>query len=109
MNAFAAATYLARTGVAFRRAHEVIGAAVRICMDKGCELEALSLDELKALNPAFENDFYQAVKLQAVLDCHDVIGGTARERVKSALASAKERISKMRNSKIRGGAIYAHT
>lgn len=109
MNAFAAATYLARKGVAFRRAHEVIGAAVRLCMDKGCELEALALDELKALNPAFENDFYEAVKLQAVLDCHDVIGGTARERVKNALADAKERIAKLRISKIRGGAVYAHT
>jgi argininosuccinate lyase len=109
MNAFAAATYLARKGVAFRRAHEVIGAAVRLCMDKGCELEALRLDELKALNPAFEDDFYAAVKLQAVLDCHDVTGGTARERVGSALAEAKERITKMRTSKIRGGAVYAHT
>lgn len=109
MNAFAAATYLARKGVAFRRAHEVIGVAVRLCMDKGCELEALPLEELRALNPAFENDFYQAVKLQAVLDCHDVIGGTARGRVKSALAEAKERVSKLRISKIRGGAVYAHT
>ncbi len=109
MNAFAAATYLAQKGVAFRRAHEVIGAAVRICMDKGCELEALPLEELKTLHPAFEKDFYQAVKLLAVLDCHDVTGGTARGRVKSALADANERIAKMRNSKIRGGAVYAHT
>ena len=63
-----------------------------------------SADELKSLHPAFENDFYAAVKLQAVLDCHDVIGGTARERVKGALADAKERITK-----IRGGAAYART
>jgi len=104
MNAFAAATYLARKGVAFRRAHEVVGAAVRLCMDKGCELEALPLEELKSLNPVFEKDFYEAVKLQAVLDCHDVVGGTARERVKSALADTKQRIAKLR-----GGAVYAHT
>ena len=43
----------------------VKGAAVRLCMDKGCELESLPIDELKSLNPAFENDFYAAVKLQA--------------------------------------------
>jgi len=104
MNAFAAATYLARKGVAFRRAHEVVGAAVRLCMDKGCELEALPLDQLKSLHPAFENDFYAAVKLEAVVDCHDVVGGTARARVKSALAHTKERITK-----IRGGAAYART
>jgi argininosuccinate lyase len=99
MNAFAAATYLAKKGVAFRRAHEVIGAAVRLCMDKDCELEALPLNELKSLSPAFEDDFYQAVKLQAVVDCHDVVGGTARARVRSALANAKERISKMQGGK----------
>jgi argininosuccinate lyase len=99
MNAFAAATYLAKKGLAFRRAHEVIGAAVRLCMDKGCELEGLPLDELKSLNPAFEIDFYEAVKLQAVVDCHDVVGGTARARVKSALAVAKERIAKIQGGK----------
>jgi argininosuccinate lyase len=99
MNAFAAATYLAKKGVAFRRAHEVIGAAVRLCMDKGCELEALPLAELKSLNPAFEDDFYEAVKLQAVVDCHDVEGGTARARVRAALAVAKEHIAKMQGGK----------
>jgi argininosuccinate lyase len=62
------------------------------------------LDQLKSLHPAFENDFYAAVKLEAVLDCHDVIGGTARGRVKQAMVEAKQRISK-----IRGGAAYART
>ena len=33
-------------------------------------------------------DFFAAITLEATLDCHDVIGGTARQRVKEALASA---------------------
>lgn len=99
MNAFAAATYLARKGLAFRRAHEVIGAAVRLCMDKGCELEQLPLEELRALSPVFENDFYEAVRLQAVIDCHDVVGGTARDQVKLALSDTKERIATLRGGK----------
>ena len=39
MNAFAAATYLTRKGVPFRIAHEQIGKAVRLALDKQCELQ----------------------------------------------------------------------
>ena len=49
MNAMAAATYLVRRGVPFRRAHEHIGQAVQYCLEKGCELEDLSLERIAAL------------------------------------------------------------
>jgi argininosuccinate lyase len=88
----AAATYLVHKGVPFRKAHEKIGNAVRYCLDKGCELGDLTLDELKQIGPEFEEDFFAAVTLEATLDCHDVIGGTARSRVHAALAEAEERV-----------------
>src|SRR5580698_4081861 len=47
LNAMAAATYLVHKGVAFRKAHEKIGNAVRFAIDKGCELDCLTLAELK--------------------------------------------------------------
>ncbi len=92
LNAMAAATYLVYKGVPFRKAHEKIGNAVRYCLDKGCELGDLTLDELKEFGPEFEQDFFAAVTLEATLDCHDVIGGTARSRVKTALAEAQVRV-----------------
>ena len=46
MNAQAAAAYLVRQGMPFRRAHELIGKAVRLCVEQGCELEQLSKEEL---------------------------------------------------------------
>ena len=92
LNAMAAATYLVHKGVPFRKAHEKIGNAVRYCLDKGCELGDLSLDELKQFGPEFEGDFFAAVTLEATLDCHDVIGGTARHRVREALVVAEERV-----------------
>jgi argininosuccinate lyase len=52
----------------------------------------LTLDELKNFGPEFEQDFFEAVALEATLDCHDVIGGTARNRVKEALAEAELRV-----------------
>jgi argininosuccinate lyase len=93
LNAMAAATYLSHRGVPFRRAHHIIGEAVRLALDKGCELDGLTLEELRQLSPAFAEDFYASITLAATVDCHDVIGGTARARVHEALASAKTRLS----------------
>ena len=79
LNAMAAATYLVHKGVPFRKAHEKIGNAVRFALQQGVELNTLSLDELAAVwLEEFGPDFYDAVTLEATLDCHDVIGGTAQ-------------------------------
>ena len=93
LNAMAAATYLVHKGVPFRTAHEKIGNAVRFALEKGVELDDLTLAELRSFGPEFDSDFFSAVALTATLDCHDVIGGTARERVRTALAAASERIA----------------
>jgi argininosuccinate lyase len=96
LNAMTAATYLVHKGVPFRTAHEKIGNAVRFALEKGAELGELSLAELRQFGDEFDEDFYAAVTLDATLDCHDVIGGTARERVRQALASASEKIAALR-------------
>lgn len=93
LNAMAAATYLVHKGVPFRTAHEKIGNAVRFALEKGVELDQLSLAELRQFGPEFGEDFYDAVTLNATLDCHDVIGGTARARVRQALDDAESRIA----------------
>jgi argininosuccinate lyase len=93
LNAMAAATYLVYKGVPFRTAHEKVGNAVRYALEKGVELGSLSLDELRQFGEEFSQDFYPAVALNATLDCHDVIGGTARAQVKLALELASERVA----------------
>jgi argininosuccinate lyase len=93
LNAMAAATYLSNKGVPFRKAHEQIGNAVRFGLESGRELDALTLDELKQFGDQFAEDFYAAITVSATLDCHDVIGGTARDRVRLALADARRRIA----------------
>jgi argininosuccinate lyase len=93
LNAMAAATYLVHKGVPFRTAHEKVGNAVRFALDKGVELNALTLNELRQFGEEFEEDFFAAVTLTATLDCHNVTGGTARERVREALAAALKRIN----------------
>ncbi|HEY1994579.1 MAG TPA: argininosuccinate lyase [Edaphobacter sp.] len=93
LNAMAAATYLSNKGVPFRKAHEHIGNAVRLGLETNRELQHLTLDELRTITPEFGEDFYDAITLEATLDCHDVIGGTARTRVRTALQEAKSRLS----------------
>ena len=93
LNAMAAATYLVHKGVPFRKAHEKIGLAVRYGLEKGCELDGLTLDELKQFGPEFEADFFSSITLDATVNCHDVIGGTAVSRVREALAAQEARLS----------------
>jgi len=102
MNAWAAATYLVKRGVPSRLAHEQIGKAVRLCLEKNCELQDLTLDELQALNPVFDERFYECLKPASVLAVHDVVGGTAPERVRQAIASTKKKIESLREE------IHAH-
>jgi len=93
LNAMAAATYLSNKGVPFRKAHEIVGNAVRLGLESGRELDAVPLAELQELSPAFGEDFHAAIALEATLDCHDAIGGTARARVRAALTEARQRLS----------------
>jgi len=94
-NAWAAATYLVRCGVPFRMAHDQIGKAVQMCLEKNCELQDLSLDELRSVNPVFDQHFYSCLTLDSVLSIHDVHGGTAADRVTRAIAEARCRIESM--------------
>ncbi|HUK49135.1 MAG TPA: argininosuccinate lyase [Terriglobales bacterium] len=93
MNAFAAATYLVRKGIPFRIAHEQVGKAVRLALDKSCELEGLLLEELRNIDSHFDEDFYNFVKIENVLAIHDVPGGTAPARVREALAAARKKVA----------------
>jgi argininosuccinate lyase len=102
MNAWAAATYLVNRGVPSRLSHEKVGKAVRICLERGCDLQDLSLAELQAITPAFAEDFYDSLKLTSVLAIHDVPGGTAPARVRKAIQSTRKRIDSLREE------VHAH-
>ena len=98
LNAMAAATYLVHKGIPFRIAHEIIGNVVRYCLDKGCEMGDISLDELRKFGTEFEDDFFAAISLEATIDCHDVIGGTARSRVIEAIRATEASVDSMMQS-----------
>jgi len=102
INAWAAATYLVKRGVPSRLAHERIGKAVKLCLERNCELHELPLDELQKLSPDFGEDFYQSLTLASVLAMHDVPGGTAPARVRQAIVVSRKKIEALREE------VHAH-
>jgi argininosuccinate lyase len=108
MNAMAAATYLTGKGMPFRRAHEVIGKAVQQCVQRGCELLDLSLEELRGLAAEFDESFYAAVTVAAVVECHNVPGGTAMPQVRAALELARQRAGALLRRELKREEAHAH-
>jgi argininosuccinate lyase len=84
-NATDAADYLAKRGLPFRDAHEVVGKLVRYCLQKGVHLGALSLEEFKSHSTLFDSDVFEALKLENVVNRRTTEGGTAHASVKKQI------------------------
>ena len=82
----------------YQSADEVVAHAVQKCVERGCELQDLSLAELQELSPAFGPDIYEHLTLEAVVACHDVPGGTAPHRVEDALQQARQKLAAMQEA-----------
>jgi len=85
MNATDLADYLVSRGVPFRSAHGVVGAIVRLCLDRGRRIEELSLKELKRFSPKIEKDVYSYLTPQAAVERRRSAGGTAPGNVRQRL------------------------
>ncbi|MBV5260014.1 argininosuccinate lyase [Synechococcus moorigangaii CMS01] len=88
-NATDVADYLASKGVPFREAYNLVGKVVKTSLAADKLLKDLTMDEWKALHPAFEEDIYQAIAPKQVVAARNSYGGTGFEQVKQAIADAK--------------------
>ncbi|WP_418911321.1 argininosuccinate lyase, partial [Adlercreutzia sp.] len=86
------ADYLAKKGLPFRRAHEIVGHLVLTCEQRGCDLEDLTLDDFKAESDLFESDIVECLNLPAIVAARTTFGGTAPEAVRVQLAAAKAQL-----------------
>jgi argininosuccinate lyase len=94
MNATELADYLARKGVPFGAAHELVGRIVLRAIERGVELDCLPLGEMRAISPLIEEDVYAALSLEQTLATKAQTGGTAPARVAEALACARAMLTK---------------
>jgi len=100
-NATDVADYLATKGVPFREAYNLVGKVVRTCLEAGKLLKDLTLEEWQGLHPAFESDIYAAISPRQVISARNSYGGTGFDRVREALAAARDR----HRAAVAGGAV----
>lgn len=83
-NATDAADYLVNHGVPFRDAHGIVGQLVLYCLEKNIALDDMTMEEYKAISPVFEEDIYDAIRLDTCVEKRTTIGApgkAAMERV----------------------------
>lgn len=88
-NATDMADYLAKKGLPFREAHAVVGKAVHYCIEHSKVLQQLSLEELQAMSPLFEQDIHHYLDIETCVAQRRTYNGTAPESVARQIASGK--------------------
>jgi argininosuccinate lyase len=83
---------LVRVGVPFREAHEAVGKVVAHCVAGGRDLRQLTREELRGFHAMFPAGAGELLALERALEGRALPGGTARARVREALAAAEERL-----------------
>ncbi|MGG6433611.1 argininosuccinate lyase [Anoxybacillus sp. D401a] len=91
-NATELADYLAKKGVPFREAHEIVGKLVLTCIERGIFLADLPLDVYQQASPLFEEDIYEALNPYTAVNRRTSAGGTGFTEVKKAIEKAKQMI-----------------
>ena len=93
-NATELADYLAEKGMPFREAHEIVGKLVLICVNKGCYLADLPLEEFQLASPLFAEDIYQALDPYTAVERRNSAGGTGFKQIIAALEKAEKCLNK---------------
>lgn len=86
------ADYLAKKGMPFRKAHEVVGHLVLLCDKRACDLDDLTLEDFKAESDLFEADITQALNLEAIVAARTTYGGTGNAVVADQLELGRTRL-----------------
>ncbi len=84
------ADYLAKKGMPFRRAHEVVGHLVLLCEQRQCNLDDLSLEDFQAESTLFEADITKTLDLKSIVQARTTEGGTGNEAVRDQLKCAQD-------------------
>lgn len=90
-NATDIADYLVNKNLPFRQAHEIIGKTVLYCIQNKKYLLDLTLDEFKTFSNLFEQDIYEVLQPEQVVNARNVYGGTASAQVAEAITRAEQK------------------
>ena len=87
------ADYLVGKDLPFRDAHEVVGRAVAHGVETGTDLADMPLETLRGFDERIEADVFEVLTLDGSVASRDHVGGTAPDRVRSAVGRARERLA----------------
>ena len=90
INATDCADYLVKKGLPFRDAYKITGTLVAYCIKNQTVLENLAIDEFRELSPVFDDDVYEAIKLETCVNMRKADGGPAPEAVKKQIEFARK-------------------
>jgi len=94
-NATDLADYMAKKGVPFREAHELVGRIVLKCSKKGIGLEDLSLSDYQELSPIFEEDLFKSIAIEYCVQARKIIGGPSPETVAEAIKCSRKALENL--------------
>ena len=63
------------------------------CIEKGIAIDDMSIDELKAVSPVFEDDVYDAISMETCVSTRCTIGAPSKTAMDKAIASYDEYMS----------------
>ncbi|UYO34824.1 argininosuccinate lyase [Bacillus zhangzhouensis] len=88
-NATEVADYLAKKGMPFREAHEIVGKLVYTCIQKGIYLCDLPFETFTEASELFEQDIYTVLDPYVAVEKRTSAGGTGFKQIQFALEKAK--------------------
>ena len=83
------ADYLAKKGLPFRQAHQVVRELIEHITEEDKALNQLSIEEYNRFSPLFDRDVY-SITVETSLASRDAPGSTSPDQVTKALAEARE-------------------
>ena len=91
-NATELADYLAKKGLPFREAHEVVGKLVLECSKSDIYLQDIPLERYQEVSVLIEPDIYQALESHIAVQRRNSLGGTGFEQIRLELARARQEL-----------------
>ncbi|CAA0816594.1 Argininosuccinate lyase- chloroplastic [Striga hermonthica] len=85
LDATTLADYLVKKDVPFRTSHDIVGRAVALCVSRNCQLQNLTLAELRSISSVFDEDVYEFLGVENSIKNFSSYGSTGSECVASQL------------------------
>lgn len=96
-NATNLANYLVAKNIPFREAHKITGEIVAYCLSEGVLLKELALETYQSFTGEISQDIFDHLTVEAVVEAHSAIGGTARKSVEWQLDKSHSQLTEIQS------------